>query len=167
LHAAKGLEFRVVFIIGLDDGMIPHQRSFEDPEAMSEERRLFYVGITRAKDRLYLVRAFRRRLYGASAMSEPSRYLSDLPADILSGDWLGGQTQEQASYARQTSWDSPSPLPQARYTAGMRVVHPTFGEGIVMESRVDRDDEEVVVAFESGEVKHLVASLARLETPSD
>jgi DNA helicase-2/ATP-dependent DNA helicase PcrA len=167
LHAAKGLEFRVVFIIGLDDGMIPHQRSFDDPEAMAEERRLFYVGITRAKDRLYLVRSFRRRLYGASAMSEPSRFLSDLPADILSGDRVGSQTAEQANYTRQTTWISPSPVVRAKYRAGMRVVHPRFGEGIVMESKIDRDDEEVVVAFESGEVKHLVASLANLETLAD
>jgi DNA helicase-2/ATP-dependent DNA helicase PcrA len=167
LHAAKGLEFRVVFIIGLDDGMIPHQRSFEDPEAMAEERRLFYVGITRAMDRLYLVRSFRRRIYGASSMSEPSRFLSDLPADIMSGDWIGGQTAEQATYTRQTSWESSAPPRQARYTAGMRVIHPTFGEGIVMESKIDRDDEEVVVAFESGDVKHLLASLANLETATD
>jgi DNA helicase-2/ATP-dependent DNA helicase PcrA len=167
LHAAKGLEFRVVFIIGLDDGMIPHQRSFEDPEAMAEERRLLYVGITRAKDRLYLIRSFRRRIYGASAMSEPSRFLSDLPADIMSGDWLGGQTVEQASYARQTRWETPAPPRQARYRAGMRVIHPTFGEGIVMESKIDRDDEEVVVAFETGDVKHLLASLANLETASE
>ncbi len=167
LHAAKGLEFQMVFIIGLDDGMIPHQRSFDDPEAMAEERRLFYVGITRAKDRLYLARSFRRRIYGASAMSEPSRFLSDLPADIMSGDWLGGQTVEQASYARQTRWEAPSPPRQARYQAGMRVIHPTFGEGIVMESKIDGDDEEVVVAFESGDVKHLLASLANLEAASD
>ncbi len=163
LHAAKGLEFRVVFIIGLDDGMIPHQRSFDDPEAMDEERRLFYVGITRAKDRLYLVRSFRRSLYGASAMSEPSRFLSDLPADIMSGDWLGGQTVEQASYARQTRWETPAAPRQSSYQAGMRVIHPTFGEGIVMESKIDGDDEEVVVSFESGDVKHLLASLANLE----
>lgn len=167
LHAAKGLEFRVVFIIGLDDGMIPHLRSFDDPEAMAEERRLFYVGVTRAKDCLYLVRSFRRRIYGASSMSEPSRFLSDLPADILSGDWLGGQTAEQASYARQTSWEDPAPPQQARYRSGMRVVHPTFGEGIVMESRIDGGDEEVVVAFESGDVKHLLASLAHLEAVAD
>ena len=167
LHAAKGLEFRVVFIIGLDDGMIPHQRSFDDPEAMAEERRLFYVGITRAKDRLYLIRSFRRRIYGASSMSEPSRFLSDLPADIMSGDWLGGQTVEQASYARQTRWDDPSPPQQAKYRSGMRVIHPTFGEGIVMESIIDGGDEEVVVAFESGDTKHLLASLAHLEAASD
>ncbi len=71
LHAAKGLEFPIVFIAGLEEGVLPHSRSFEDPEAMNEERRLMYVGMTRAKDRLYLLRAFRRSLYGDSSVSEP------------------------------------------------------------------------------------------------
>jgi DNA helicase II / ATP-dependent DNA helicase PcrA len=83
LHAAKGLEFPVVFILGLDDGVLPHQRSFEDSEAMLEERRLFYVGMTRAKDRLYLLRAFRRSLYGDSSLSIPSRFLKDIPGHLL------------------------------------------------------------------------------------
>ncbi len=133
LHAAKGLEFNVVFIIGMDDGTIPHQRSFDDAEAMAEERRLFYVGITRAKDQLYLVRSFRRRQYGVSSMSEPSRYLLDLPGDLLAGDWQGGQPAEQASFSRQTQWQARSPAIEARYRAGMRVVHPSFGEGVVIE----------------------------------
>ena len=164
LHSAKGLEFPVVFIVGLDDGVIPHIRSFDDPEAMAEERRLLYVGITRAMDRLYLVRAFRRRSYGASTMSEPSRFLMDLPSDILAGDWLGGAPQVQASYQRQTSWEARPAHVKARFRPGMRVFHPTFGEGLVIESKVDRDDEEVVVAFESVGIKHLAASLANLTT---
>ena len=83
LHAAKGLEFPVVFILGLDDGVLPHQRSFDDAEAMLEERRLLYVGMTRAKDRLYLLRAFRRSLYGDSSVSMPSRFLKDIPAHLM------------------------------------------------------------------------------------
>ncbi|MEW6093034.1 MAG: UvrD-helicase domain-containing protein, partial [Chloroflexota bacterium] len=85
LHAAKGLEFGTVFIVGLDDGILPHSRSFDDPEAMEEERRLFYVGITRAKDRLYLLRALRRGGRGYGEETLPSRYLDDIPADLLSG----------------------------------------------------------------------------------
>ncbi len=83
LHAAKGLEFPAVFIVGLDDGVLPHQRSFEDGEAMLEERRLFYVGMTRAQDRLYLLRAFRRSLYGDSSLTMPSRFLKDIPGHLL------------------------------------------------------------------------------------
>ena len=85
LHAAKGLEFGAVFIIGLDDGILPHSRSFDEPEAMEEERRLFYVGITRAKDRLYLLRALRRGGRGFSEETIPSRYLEDIPPELLAG----------------------------------------------------------------------------------
>ena len=84
LHAAKGLEFPQVFITGLDDGLLPHSRSRDDPEEMAEERRLFYVGLTRAKDRLYLVRAERRGSFGGYEESVPSQFLDDLPEKLLS-----------------------------------------------------------------------------------
>jgi DNA helicase-2/ATP-dependent DNA helicase PcrA len=169
LHAAKGLEFPVVFIIGLDDGIIPHQRSFDDPEAMAEERRLFYVGITRAMDHLYLIRAFRRSMFGVSNLTEPSRYLSDLPADLLEGDVVGLVTREQAAYRRETSWDWQPRAEEieCQFFVGMRVYHHKFGEGIVMESRLDQDEEEVTVAFESFGIKRLVASAANLEILED
>ncbi|PKO23175.1 MAG: DNA helicase UvrD [Chloroflexi bacterium HGW-Chloroflexi-1] len=79
LHAAKGLEFPVVFLVGLEENIFPHSRSLEDPDQMEEERRLMYVGVTRAKDRLYAVRAFRRMLYGRGQVNEPSRFLKDIP----------------------------------------------------------------------------------------
>jgi DNA helicase-2/ATP-dependent DNA helicase PcrA len=165
LHAAKGLEFPVVFIIGLDDGIIPHQRSFDNPEAMAEERRLFYVGITRAMDRLYLVRAFRRRMFGISNVTEASRYLKDLPSDLLEGDLVGSVTKEQAAYRRETSWvwQSRTEDLEPDFQVGMRVYHSKFGEGIVMESHVDGDEEEVTIAFESVGIKRLIASVAGLE----
>jgi DNA helicase-2/ATP-dependent DNA helicase PcrA len=164
LHAAKGLEFPVVFIIGLDDGVVPHQRSFDDPEAMAEERRLFYVGITRTQDRLFLLRAFRRRQAGVSSLSTSSRFLDDLPRTLVEGSISGRQPYEQVFYQRQTRWDEDPVKPvQTRFRAGMRVVHPSFGEGVVLESRIDFDDEEVAVAFEGGETRHLVASMANLE----
>jgi len=78
LHTAKGLEFPVVFIVGLEENILPHSRSQEDPDQMEEERRLMYVGVTRAKDRLYLVRAFRRTIWGRSEVNEPSRFLRDV-----------------------------------------------------------------------------------------
>ncbi len=85
LHAAKGLEFPVVFIIGMDEGILPHSRSLEDDNQMEEERRLAYVGITRAKERLYLVYAFRRTLYGMTQMNGPSRFIADVPAELVTG----------------------------------------------------------------------------------
>ncbi|NIM95540.1 MAG: UvrD-helicase domain-containing protein [Anaerolineales bacterium] len=169
LHAAKGLEFPVVFIIGLDDGMIPHQRSFDDGEAMAEERRLFYVGVTRAMTHLILVRAFRRRVFGTSSITDPSGYLEDLPADLLEGDYMGIMTSDQAAYQRQTDWrwKAQSIEVQPQFRVGMRVRHSSFGEGIVMESRIEQDDEEVTIAFESFGIKVLAASLANLETLED
>ncbi|HEY45939.1 MAG: hypothetical protein AMJ88_12115 [Anaerolineae bacterium SM23_ 63] len=168
LHAAKGLEFPVAFIIGLDDGVLPHQRSFEDPEAMEEERRLFYVGITRTMDRLILLRAFRRRQAGVSSLSTPSRFLEDLPPDLVEGNLNTHKTWEQTFYQRQTRWDSAPTRPvEARYRIGMRVLHPTFGEGVVMATETDLDDEEVTIEFEGGEIKHLIASLAGLTILED
>jgi DNA helicase-2/ATP-dependent DNA helicase PcrA len=164
LHAAKGLEFKVVFIIGLDDGVLPHQRSFDDSEAMAEERRLFYVGMTRAEDRLVLVRAFRRRLAGASLVNEPSRFLLDIPSDLLEGDLVGHQTPAQASFARQTRWESRKPSrKEPRYKAGMRVLHRTFGEGVIVETQMVGGDEEVAVNFEGVGMKRLLAGFAALK----
>ncbi len=168
LHAAKGLEFPVVFIIGLDEGVLPHQRALEDSEELAEERRLFYVGLTRAKDRLFLVRTFRRRAAGISSMGEPSRFLLDIPADLVEGDHAGILTAAQASFQRQTRWESPvSTPPTTRYRVGMHIRHPEFGEGIVMSSRLDGDDEEVTITFASQGLKRLAASLAKLDILDD
>jgi DNA helicase-2/ATP-dependent DNA helicase PcrA len=86
LHAAKGLEFPVVFIVGLEEGLLPHRRALEDERELEEERRLAYVGMTRAKDRLYLVHAHHRSTYGVGAQSDPSRFLSELPDDLLAAE---------------------------------------------------------------------------------
>ncbi len=164
LHAAKGLEFPVVFIVGLDEGELPHYRSQDDSEAMAEERRLFYVGLTRAQDRVILLRAFRRRSRGVSSLTDPSRFLDDLPSDLIEGDLIGLQTPAQAVYARETTWQGRVKVPtEARFQAGMRVTHPQFGEGIVIETQMEFDDEEVTVNFEEGGIKHLMASMANLE----
>ena len=170
LHAAKGLEFPVVFIIGLDEGVLPHQRSLDDPEALAEERRLCYVGITRAKERLFLVRAFRRSSYGAGGVCDPSRFLRDLPPHLLA--------QSAAAEPHGVGWGRPEPAawaweparrrsaeadaPAARYAAGMRVAHTLFGEGMVLESRVRGEDEEVTVMFEQSGLKRLDGQTAPL-----
>ncbi|MFA5874103.1 MAG: UvrD-helicase domain-containing protein [Anaerolineales bacterium] len=171
LHAAKGLEFGAVFIVGLDDGILPHSRSFDEPEAMEEERRLFYVGITRAEDRLYLLRALRRggpfdRLRAGSGYAEetiPSRYLDDIPPELLSGKARAGR---RSGHSSTQSWLRSDPAPatvnEAHFRAGTRVRHPTWGEGIVLNSRLQDDDETVDVVFESVGIKRLAASLANL-----
>jgi len=174
LHAAKGLEFGAVFIVGLDDGIMPHSRSFDDPESMEEERRLFYVGITRAKDRLYLIRAVQRGGRGYGEEQLPSRYLEDLPAELIQGKTRTGRSLRPRE--TQTTWSSVSRsegtrpsepraarVIETRFRAGTRVKHATWGEGIVLDSRVDGDDELVDVVFESVGIKRLAASLANLK----
>ncbi len=106
LHTAKGLEYPVVFIVGLEEGILPHSRSLEsgDPEDMDEERRLAYVGITRAKKRLYLIHCFRRSLWGDSNTQSPSRFLEDIPTELLSG-MVDRRGRREASYQRMTSWE--------------------------------------------------------------
>jgi DNA helicase II / ATP-dependent DNA helicase PcrA len=166
LHAAKGLEFGAVFIVGLDDGILPHSRSFDDPEAMEEERRLFYVGITRAEDRLYLLRALRRGGRGYSEETIPSRYLDDIPPELLAGRSRSGNSFRTGSRAGTPAWLRAEPVQaaavEAKFRAGMRVQHPTWGEGMVLNSRLQDNDETVDVVFESVGIKRLAASLANL-----
>jgi DNA helicase-2/ATP-dependent DNA helicase PcrA len=182
LHAAKGLEFGAVFIVGLDDGILPHSRSFDEPEEMEEERRLFYVGITRAKDRLYLIRSVQRggsfdRLRTGSGYAEetfPSRFLDDVPPQLLIGkartgrslrgrppETLWNAAKQQSSPFAQTP-GRPAPVIESKYRAGTRVRHPLWDEGIVLDSRIQDDDEIVDVVFESVGIKRLAASLANL-----
>ncbi|MDX9990801.1 MAG: UvrD-helicase domain-containing protein [Anaerolineales bacterium] len=170
LHAAKGLEFGAVFIVGLDDGTLPHSRSFDEPEQMEEERRLFYVGMTRAKDALYLVRALQRGGRGYSESTIPSRFLEDVPGELLNGKSRaggGGRRGGTGYNPRRDSWTLPSPRQAApiiapKFRAGMRVSHPTWEEGIVLDSRIQQDDEIVDVIFESVGMKRLSATLAHL-----
>ena len=108
LHAAKGLEFPVVFLAGLEEGLLPHMRSFDDIDGMEEERRLMYVGVTRAKDHLMLSYAFRRTMWGSSQANVPSRFLSDLPVELTSGVSPGlANTTDQRNLREQTRWDTP------------------------------------------------------------
>ncbi|KAF0109224.1 MAG: DNA helicase II / ATP-dependent DNA helicase PcrA [Anaerolineaceae bacterium] len=167
LHAAKGLEFGAVFIVGLDDGILPHSRSFDEPEAMDEERRLFYVGITRAKDRLYLLRALRRGGRGYAEDTLPSRYLDDIPADLLSGKTRTGRSFREARHAASPAWLRPDPKPapvkDTQYRAGMKIRHAIWGDGIVLNARLQDNDETVDAVFESVGIKRMVASLAKIE----
>ena len=104
LHAAKGLEYPVVFIVGMDEGSLPHSRSIDKPEQLEEERRLAYVGFTRAMRRLYLIRAYRRSYFGESQVTEPSRFLSDIPLHLVSSQGLATSGSQRSSVARRSSW---------------------------------------------------------------
>ena len=104
LHAAKGLEFPVVFITGLEEGVLPHSRALEDAEELAEERRLFYVGLTRAQDRVYLSHAFRRTTYGMADVGTPSRFLGDVPEELVTGGSSGYRRQQAKRRASSWSW---------------------------------------------------------------
>jgi DNA helicase II / ATP-dependent DNA helicase PcrA len=166
LHAAKGLEFPVVFIVGLDEGMLPHMRSMDDPEAMAEERRLFYVGITRAMDRLYLLRAFRRSAGGGGGLMEESRFLRDIPPHLL-GEGEASGRRAPLSRGLEVTLPVPAvgmPTPrQARFRSGMRIRHERFGEGVILEDQVHGEDEVLTVEFETAGLKRLDADAAPIE----
>ncbi|MFC1934784.1 ATP-dependent helicase [Chloroflexota bacterium] len=164
LHQAKGLEFPAVFIVGMEEGLLPHFRSLDDSEKMEEERRLCYVGITRAKQRVYLIWAFRRSLMGRSMVNRPSRFLQDISSSLVSGGgiWSGEDSQvEQPVYSRD---DSSNPLIMpVELSAGDHVCHDSFGNGVVVNWRRVKNDVEVIVAFDGAGVKRLLLSLANLE----
>jgi DNA helicase-2/ATP-dependent DNA helicase PcrA len=173
LHAAKGLEYPIVFIVGLNDGTLPHMRSFDDPDAMHEERRLLYVGITRARDRLYLVNSQNRTAYGYSEPCEPSRFLADIPPDLLEDVNLRSRAPARAQPAprprTESTWQGANHAPvekvksKAQFAPGSRVIHPVWGEGMVLNSRLQDDDEIVDIFFEGVGMKRVAASLARLQ----
>jgi DNA helicase II / ATP-dependent DNA helicase PcrA len=169
LHMVKGLEFPVVFLVGLEDGLLPHRRAVEDEREMPEERRLCYVGITRAKDRLYLTCAFRRHLYGQAQAGFPSRFLQEIPQTLLAAPRRGaapvapprGGTYRERVVERQVA-PAPAAPPTQRFHEGDRVEHPKFGAGVVMKSTLTRTDEELVVRFDGSGVKIMSGTIAPL-----
>jgi DNA helicase-2/ATP-dependent DNA helicase PcrA len=246
LHAAKGLEFPVVFIAGLEEGLFPHSRALDDEKELEEERRLAYVGITRAKRRLYLSHAWRRATWGMGQASVPSRFLLEIPAELMVGPQFGGADErdldldlvfgarrtsrfgtpargggpayrqgsgrpgapaagerfrpgrdlaaKREAFAegapsgslarRSSSWDDDTavgrpvalatpaakgPRPvipgERQFRDGDRVRHARWGDGIVVTSKLTRNDEEVTVAFKDPSVgrKTMLVSLANLD----
>ncbi len=170
LHTVKGLEYPVVFLVGMEDGILPHQRSIETPSGMEEERRLAYVGMTRARDRLYLTHAFRRHLFGRAQASVASRFLKEIPPVLLSrpsgappsGYSANLQSTRDALLSRQLAPPAETGPPVPRYTAGMLVEHPRFGRGQVLKSTLTSSDEELMVQFEQAGLRILSGSVAPL-----
>ena len=163
LHAAKGLEFPAVFVVGLEEGYVPHGQSAEDPEELEEERRLLYVGMTRAKDELTLTLANRRLVYGKVQMRAPSRFLDEIPADILEE-----RAERRASVSlRPTIFDrefaeEPDPGPLTR---GRRVRHPRYGYGVILAQEGSGEETRLTVYFDRAGKKKFVARYADL-TPA-
>jgi DNA helicase II / ATP-dependent DNA helicase PcrA len=163
LHQAKGLEFPVVFIVGMEEGILPHYRSIDDPGQLEEERRLCYVGITRAKKRVYLVRAFRRHLMGSNTLNKPSRFLKDIPPELITSA-SQGKEDEWASTKEQAEQKFGRPKSEiGEFTPGDHVKHEQFGVGVVVSFHKVKNDAEAVVAFEGVGVKRFLLSFAKIE----
>ncbi|KAA0010712.1 DNA helicase II [Billgrantia pellis] len=167
LHSAKGLEFPVVFVAGVEEGLFPHKMSLEEPGRLEEERRLCYVGLTRAMRKLYLTYAEIRRLHGKETFQRPSRFLREIPTEYLEEVRLRGQISRPVTavrpavgLSRQTHVDGGAELPSL--SLGQRVSHPVFGEGVILNAEGDGERARVQVSFEGEGDKWLVLGFAKL-----
>ena len=159
LHSAKGLEFPVVFITGLEEGLFPHQMSSDDPVRLAEERRLCYVGLTRAMRELYLTHAESRRLYGNETLNPPSRFLREIPAELVE------EVRARAGFSRPLGGGGGGPRQQDAngIVLGARVMHPKFGEGTVLHFEGQGPNARLQINFDGVGTKWLVSQYARLD----
>ncbi len=155
LHSAKGLEFPVVFMCGVEEGLFPHYMVQEDPTKIEEERRLCYVGMTRAMEKLFLTYAESRRLHGKEVFHRPSRFIKDIPKEFLDEVRLKAKVsrpQTTSSYSR------PMPENDTGLRMGQRVTHHQFGEGIILQYEGRGEHARIQVRFENSGTKWLIAS---------
>ena len=166
LHTAKGLEFPTVFLTGMEEGIFPHSRTLGDPDELQEERRLAYVGLTRARENLFITRAEYRSSWGAPNYNAASRFLSEIPDSVI--EW--NQAQEKASPIKSSvkrSFTAPKPTGKVSNTmkleVGERVSHDTFGMGTVVAVTGDGDRAEATINFGSYGEKRLLLRYAPVE----
>jgi DNA helicase-2/ATP-dependent DNA helicase PcrA len=165
MHSAKGLEFPLVFLCGMEDGLFPHQRSIADPNGLEEERRLCYVGITRAKQTLYVTHAEQRRLYGMDSFAQPSRFISEIPAEFVEEIRPRVQVSRPVNSLRTSSARSLKKSADAEMGVrlGQRVRHGKFGDGVILNYEGQGAHARVEVNFETAGTKWLVLSYANLD----
>ena len=183
LHSAKGLEFPIVFMAGMEEGLFPHTRSIEEGEDLEEERRLCYVGMTRAKEKLFLTRAERRRVYGDFQFNPPSGFLKEIPqryfeekpeplpdrregkTQSLGGFPIFARTKAAKESRKEVFPDSVEIIPEASegLRIGSRVRHPKFGVGIIRRLEGKGDNQKVIIQFSSIGMKKLLLKFAGLE----
>ena len=166
LHSSKGLEFPLVFMVGMEERLFPHSMCADDPERLEEERRLCYVGMTRAMHQLHLCHAESRRLRGDESYPPPSRFLRELPADIIEEVRRRGISRPGGYRPKQTKAFTDGPEEIDGLRLGQRVVHPKFGEGIILNIEGKGSKAVVQINFEQVGSKRLIASAAPL-TPVD
>ena len=165
LHSAKGLEFPAVFLTGLEDGIFPSQRSFSEEGGIEEERRLCYVGITRAKQKLYLLNSKSRTIFGSTTYPVPSRFLDEIPEDMIERTGKKQPTQAAIPNKFNTIFDRNLKINTGStdFSVGDRVSHSKFGEGIVLSVVPMGSDAKLSIAFDSVGTKNLMATFAKLK----
>ncbi len=166
LHSAKGLEFPVVFLVGMEEGVFPHARSQLDQVELEEERRLCYVGITRAREKLYLTNAWQRTMFGRSSNNPPSRFLEEIPEQFTTtvdpADGYG-RPRKPLLQAIPGGISSTAGAASLNYVLGDKVEHAKFGPGVIVSVKGEGPDAEISIAFPSGGVKKLIAQYAKLK----
>ena len=162
LHSSKGLEFPLVFIAGCEEGLFPHRRSAEDPKQLAEERRLCYVGMTRAMERLYLTHAESRNIYGIDSFSPVSRFIKEIPEELIYEIRVSTETEIKAK-GFEPRIVGGTDHNEGKFSLGDRVVHKSFGEGVILNYEGDGSNARVEVNFDNGGIKWLVLSFANLE----
>jgi DNA helicase-2/ATP-dependent DNA helicase PcrA len=162
LHSAKGLEFKLVLMTGLEESLFPHGRSMENPSQLQEERRLCYVGITRAMEKLYITHAESRRLHGSDTFNPPSRFLREIPKGLINETRPRAQTN--IPYNRKDFKETKFEFEdEIGISLGQRVLHKTFGEGVVLNYEGSGDAARVQINFNKAGTKWLVMAYAKLE----
>ncbi|MGD8112365.1 DNA helicase II [Vibrio sp. TRT 17S01] len=163
LHSAKGLEFPLVFMVGVEEGMFPSQMSAEEAGRLEEERRLCYVGMTRAMEKLYITYAEMRRLYGQDKYHKPSRFIRELPESCLDEVRMKAKVSRPASSGRFSQTVVKESFNETGFNLGSRVMHPKFGEGTIINFEGSGPQSRVQVAFNGEGIKWLVTAYAKLE----
>ncbi len=164
VHSAKGLEYPIVFLVGLEEGIFPHSASARDERGVEEERRLCYVGMTRAMERLTISCAEERRRFGSRSYQVPSRFLSEIPEELVEGELPGGPKPARGgdynidySYAQESAGEGSTLGP------GLRVRHPIFGEGTVMQVAGSGQGQKLRIRFDRVGIKTVLVRFANLE----
>ncbi|MGR6425449.1 DNA helicase II [Aeromonas veronii] len=163
LHSAKGLEFPLVLLVGVEEGMFPSQQSTEESGRLEEERRLCYVGMTRAMEKLYICYAESRRIYGREMFHKPSRFIREMPAECLEEIRLRTQVSRPTQYGRFSQNEVQQSFDASGIKLGQRVLHPKFGEGVVLNFEGVGQQSRVQIQFDEVGAKWLVTAYARLE----
>lgn len=159
LHSAKGLEFEQVFLVGMEEGLFPHKMSMDDASGLQEERRLAYVGITRARKNLTLTYAESRRLYGSEQFNSVSRFIKEIPAELMNEVRLRSSVSRPVSFGLQEDMA----MEAGGFSLGQRVLHPMFGEGTLINAEGGGAQARVQVAFDDGSERWLMMQYAKLE----